>query len=109
MVPPRYNFYIGKLSTTYLSQDTDIDRNGNIYHNASSGIYASPYKNSLETGKQIFFNLISYYYYNAIFFYDKNQNFISSKTLADVNNEIITPPSNAKYWAVRLLHSIQIL
>lgn len=101
MVPPRYNFYIGKLSTTHLSQDTDIDRNGNIYHNASSGIYASPYKNSLETGKQIFFNLISYYYYNAIFFYDKNQNFISSKTLADVNNEIITPPSNAKYWAVR--------
>lgn len=101
MIPPRYNFYIGKLSTTYLSQDTDIDKNGNIYHNASSGIYASPYKNSLETGKQIFFNLISYYYYNAIFFYDKNQNFISSKTLADVNNEIITPPSNAKYWAVR--------
>lgn len=101
MIPPKYNFYIGKLSTTYLSQDTDIDKNGNIYHNASSGIYASPYKNSLETGKQIFFNLISYYYYNAIFFYDKNQNFISSKTLADVNNEIITPPSNAKYWAVR--------
>lgn len=101
MVPPRYNFYIGKLSTTYLSQDTDIDRNGNIYHNASSGIYASSYKNSLETGKQIFFNLISYYDYNAIFFYDKNQNFISSKTLASVNNEIITPPSNAKYWAVR--------
>lgn len=101
MIPPRYNFYIGKLSTTYLSQDTDIDKNGNIYHNASSGIYASPYKNSLETGKQIFFNLISYYYYNAIFFYDKNQNFISSKTLVDVNNEIITPPSNAKYWAVR--------
>ena len=101
MIPPKYNFYIGKLSTTYLSQDTDIDRNGNIYHNASSGIYASPYKNSLETGKQIFFNLISYYDYNAIFFYDKNQNFISSKTLASVNNEIITPPSNAKYWAVR--------
>ena len=101
MIPPKYNFYIGKLSTTYLSQDTDIDKNGNIYHNASSGIYASSYKNSLETGKQIFFNLISYYDYNAIFFYDKNQNFISSKTLASVNNEIITPPSNAKYWAVR--------
>lgn len=99
MIPPKYNFYIGKLSTAYLSQNTDIDNSGNISYGVS-GRYAS-YKNSLETGKQIFFNLISVNSYNAIFFYDKSQNFISYKTLASANNEIITPPSNAKYWAVR--------
>lgn len=99
MVPPKYNFYIGKLSTTYLSQNTGIDNSGNISYGVS-GRYAS-YKDSLETGKQIFFNLISVNSYNAIFFYDKSQNFISYKTLASANNEIITPPSNAKYWAVR--------
>lgn len=99
MVPPKYNFYVGKLSTTYLLQDADIDGDGNIVHNAT-GKYAS-YKNSLEANKQIFFNLISVNSYNAIFFYDDNNSIVSYKSLISLNNTIIAPPSNAKYWAVR--------
>lgn len=99
MIPPKYNFYIGKLSTASLSQNTDIDSSGNISYGVS-GRYASD-KNSLEANKQIFFNLISVNSYNAIFFYDDNNSIVSYKSLISLNNTIIIPPSNAKYWAVR--------
>lgn len=102
MVPPKYNFYIGKADeySVYLNRNTAIDNSGNYDYEATSDKYASN-KVALQTNKLIFFNLISVNSYNAIFFYDKDQNFISYKSLTSTNNTVIIPPTRAKYFAVR--------
>lgn len=102
MVPPKYNFYIGKADeySVYLNRNTAIDNSGNYDYKATSDKYASN-KVALQTNKLIFFNLISVNSYNAIFFYDKDQNFISYKSLTSTNNTVIIPPTRAKYFAVR--------
>lgn len=102
MVPPKYNFYIGKADeySVYLNRNTAIDNSGNYDYEATSDKYASN-KVTLQTNKLIFFNLISVNSYNAIFFYDKDQNFISYKSLTSTNNTVIIPPTRAKYFTVR--------
>lgn len=102
MVPPKYNFYIGKADNylIYFNSHTSIDNSGNYNYEATSDKYASN-KVALQTNKLIFFNLISVNSYNAIFFYDKDQNFISYKSLTSTNNTVIIPPTRAKYFAVR--------
>ena len=102
MVPPKYNFYIGKADeySVYLNINTSIDNSGNYNYEATSDKYASG-KVALQINKLIFFNFISVNSYNAIFFYDKNQNFISYKALVNTNNTVIVPPVNAESFAVR--------
>ena len=99
MIPPKYNFYVGSASSAYIVYGTTINSSGEFI--SESGKYASNL-NSIVSGKPfIFFNLVSVNSYNAIFFYDSSRNLISYKTLQSLNNTVITPPSNAKYWAVR--------
>lgn len=102
MVPPKYNFYIGKADNylIYFNSYTSIDNSGNYNYKATSDKYASG-KVALQINKLIFFNFISVNSYNAIFFYDKDQNFISYKALVNTNNTVIIPPTKAKYFAVR--------
>ena len=102
MIPPKYKFYIGKADeySVYLNRNTAIDNSGNYDYKATSDKYASN-KVALQTNKLIFFNLISVNSYNAIFFYDKDQNFISYKALVNTNNTVIAPPVNAESFAVR--------
>ena len=103
MVPPKYNFYIGIITDKYqiyLDRNTSIDNSGNYNYEATSDKYASS-KVALQINRLIFFNLISVNSYNAIFFYDKDQNFISYKSLVNTNNTVIVPPTNAKYFAIR--------
>lgn len=104
MIPPKYNFYIGKIDKyAYLFQDADLDAQGNLLRNVP-GKYASPITD-LEVGKCVFFNLTSMHSHNAVFFYDRNKSFISHVSLLESNGLVITPPSGAKYWAVRFTAS----
>ena len=99
MIPPKYNFYVGKLDRfMYLSSYTGIDNSGEFV--SESGKYAYGLS-SLTKGASLFVNMQSLNSYNAVFFYDSSQAFISYKSLASYNNQIITPPANAKYWAIR--------
>ena len=102
MVPPKYNFYIGETGNQLVGiiANASIDNSGNYSNEATSDKYASN-KVALSINKLIFFNLIFTDSYNAIFFYDKNQNFISYKSLVDTNNTAVEPPTNARYFAVR--------
>lgn len=99
MIPPKYNFYVGKLGRfMYLSSYTGIDNSGEF--TSEYGKYAYGLS-SLTAGASMFVNMQSLDSYNAVFFYDSSRAFISYKSLASYNNQIITPPTNAKYWAVR--------
>lgn len=102
MIPPKYNFYVGEADnySVYLNSYTSIDNSGNYDYEATSDKYASD-KAVLQANKLLFFNLVSLDNYNAIFFYDKDQKFILYRVLVDVNNTVIVPPTNAKYFAVR--------
>lgn len=102
MIPPKYKFYIGNADeySVYFNKNTVIDSSGNYDYKAASDKYASN-KVALQTNKLIFFNLISVHSYNTIFFYDKDQNFISHKVLINTNNTVIAPPVNAESFAVR--------
>ena len=102
MVLPKYNFYIGKADSylVYFNNSVTIDNFGNYSNKTTSDKYASD-KIILQANKSVFFNLISIDSYNAIFFYDEDQNFILYKSLIDFNNIVITPPIGAKYFAVR--------
>ena len=103
MIPPKYNFYVGSASSIYISSGTTINSSGEFI--SESGKYASDL-NSIVSGKPfIFFNLASVNSYNAIFFYDSSRSLISYKTLQSLNNTVITPPSNAKYWGVRFTNA----
>lgn len=102
MIPPKYNFYIGEADNylVYLNSGTSIDNSGNYSNDASSDKYAFS-KIALHANKLLFFNLVSLDSYNAIFFYDKDQKFISYRILANINDTVIIPPANAKYFAAR--------
>ena len=103
MIPPKYNFYIGSASSIHISSGTTINNSGEFI--SESGKYASSLNNIVSGKPFIFFNLVSVNSYNAIFFYDSSRNLISYKTLQSLNNTVITPPSNAKYWAVRFTNA----
>lgn len=99
MIPPKYNFYIGKLDRfMYLSSYVGINNSGEFVSESdkcASGLSA------LTEGASLFVNMQSLDSYNAVFFYDSSRTFISYKSLTGYNNQTITPPANAKYWAVR--------
>ncbi len=99
MIPPKYNFYVGSVFSVDFTYGVTINLYGKYI--SGSGKYASGL-NDIVSGKPfIFFNLISTNDYNIIFFYDSSKNFISYKALNSLNNTVIIPPSNAKYWSVR--------
>ena len=99
MVPPKYKFYVGKLDRYInLSSNLGIDNAGefvNEYGKYSYGL------GSLTKGASLLVNMRSLDSYNSVFFYDSSQKLISRVSLAAYNNQIIIPPSNAKYWAIR--------
>ena len=101
MVPPKYNFYVGKANNyAYPTSDITIDDSGNFSYGAGSDKYATN-RLTLQINECIFFNFISINSHNRIFFYDKEGAFISSKSLLSANDTVIIPPSSAKYWAAR--------
>lgn len=103
MIPPKYNFYIGAANRNiYFSTGTGINNSGEFVYESGKYSYGI---SSLNENKLIFVNLISVNSYNAIFFYDSSRNFISYKTLMSNNNTVITPPSNAKYYAFRFTNA----
>lgn len=100
MIPPKYKFYVGKLDRhMYLSSNSGIDNAGEFVN--ESGKYSSYGLGSLTKGASLLVNMQSLDSYNSVFFYDSSQKLISRVSLAAYNNQIIIPPSNAKYWAIR--------
>lgn len=100
MIPPKYNFYIGKLNKyTYLLKDNGINDSGEIVYESGKYSYGPVY---LDEQALIFIDLQSTDRYNAVFFYDDSLSLISYHSLLDYNN-VIEPPLNAKYWAIRLV------
>lgn len=99
MVPPKYKFYVGKLDRyMYLSSNLGIDNAGEFVNESGKYSYRL---GSLTKGASLFVNMQSLDSYNSVFFYDSSQKLISRVSLAAYNNQIIIPPSNAKYWAIR--------
>lgn len=101
MVPPKYNFYIGKKDNQYLSMDIDV------YINPSTGEYvenkgmlASRYKASISIGiTHLFVNKEAKYSYARIFFYDKDDNYLGYHSIKD-NGQIIPVKKNANYYTI---------
>lgn len=99
MIPPKYKFYVGKLDRyMYLSSNLGIDNAGEFVNESGKYSYGL---GSLTKGASLLVNMQSLDSYNSVFFYDSSQKLISRVSLAAYNNQIIIPPSNAKYWAVR--------
>lgn len=99
MVPPKYKFYVGKLDRyMYLSSNLGIDNAGEFVNESGKYSYGL---SSLTKGASLLVNMQSLDSYNSVFFYDSSQKLISRVSLAAYNNQIIIPPSNAKYWAIR--------
>lgn len=99
MVPPKYKFYVGKLDGfMYLSSNLGIDNAGEFVNESGKYSYGL---GSLTKGASLLVNMRSLDSYNSVFFYDSSQKLISRVSLAAYNNQIIIPPSNAKYWAIR--------
>ena len=99
MIPPKYKFYVGKLDRyMYLSSNLGIDNAGEFVNESGKYSYGL---GSLTKGASLLVNMQSLDSYNSVFFYDSLQKLISRVSLAAYNNQIITPPSNAEYWAIR--------
>lgn len=99
MVPPKYKFYVGKLDRYMrLSSNLGIDNAGEFVNESGKYSYGL---GSLTKGASLLVNMQSLDSYNSVFFYDSSQKLISRISLAAYNNQIIIPPSNAKYWAIR--------
>ena len=101
MIPPKYNFYVGKANNYIrINQYQSIDDYGNFDYDAGPDKYAIGYE-SIPEGKNLFIDLQSSNSYNALFFYDKNRVFISHMPISGVKNTVVVPPINAKYYAMR--------
>lgn len=99
MVPPKYKFYVGKLDRyMYLSGSVGINDAGEFVNESGKYSYGL---GSLTKKASLLVNMQSLDSYNSVFFYDSSQKLISRVSLAAYNNQIITPPSNAEYWAIR--------
>lgn len=99
MIPPKYKFYVGKLDMDiYLSSGIGINNAGEFVN--ESGKYSYGFS-SLTEGTLLLVNMLTLDSYNSVFFYDSSYELISRISLAIRNNQIIIPPSDAKYWAIR--------
>ena len=97
MVPPKYNFYVGKLNTdVVLYQGNTIDDNGKFVGNSNAYASNTMYVNDTEA---VFVNFKSLQGYNTIFFYDSNKTLLSKVSL--LNKSIISVPEKAYYFALR--------
>lgn len=99
MVPPKYNFYAGKADSdiTFISGVT-ITETGEFV--ASSGNYASSYSNVLKADA-IFIDVKAEESFTKVFFFTSSETFISSTSVKDNYNKVISVPKNAKYCAIR--------
>lgn len=101
MIPPKYNFYIGKKNNQYLSMDIDL------YINPSTGEYvenkgmlASRYKANIPTGiTHLFVNKEAKYPYAYIYFYDKDDNYLGSHSIK-TNGQIVPIKKNAYTFTI---------
>lgn len=101
MIPPKYKFYTGETTMfTRPDSNASIDNYGNFSYGAAPGMYAFN-KVEMPANVQLFFNLASLNSYNCIFFYDKDQKLITRRILSHINNTVIVPPANARYFAAR--------
>lgn len=100
MIPPKYKFYIGK-SFVGIQQmiGTGIDNSGQFTDEADKCIYL--YANPSWVVSPIFIGLQSIDRYNSIFFYDAKDALISYTPLAEYDSQVIIPPHNTKWWAIR--------
>lgn len=98
---PRYRFYIGKCAKYIrLTRDADIDSAGNLVLN-QKGNWASS-KLSITSKEAVVIDLAPVGAHSAIFFYNNSQVFIAYTPLNGKENCVITPPAEAKYYALRL-------
>lgn len=101
MIPPKYNFYIGKKNNQYLSMDIDL------YINPSTGEYvenkgmlASRYKANIPTGvTHLFVNKEAKYPYAYIYFYDKDDNYLGSHSIK-ANGQIVPIKKDAYTFTI---------
>lgn len=101
MIPPKYNFYIGKNNNQYLSMDIDL------YINPSTGEYvenkgmlASRHKANIPTGiTHLFVNKEAKYPYAYIYFYDKDDNYLGSHSIK-TNGQIVPIKKNAYTFTI---------
>lgn len=101
MIPPKYKFYTGETTMfTRPDSNASIDNYGNFSYGAAPDMYAFN-KVEMPANVQLFFNLASLNSYNCIFFYDKDQKLITRRILSHINNAVIVPPANARYFAAR--------
>lgn len=101
MIPPKYKFYTGETTMfTRPDSNASIDNYGNFSYGAAPDMYAFN-KVEMPANVQLFFNLASLNSYNCIFFYDKDQKLITRIILSHINNAVIVPPANARYFAAR--------
>lgn len=101
MIPPKYNFYIGKKNNQYLSMNIDL------YINPSTGEYvenkgmlASRYKADIPTGvTHLFVNKEAKYTYAYIYFYDKDDNYLGSHSIK-TNGQIVPIKKDAYTFTI---------
>lgn len=101
MIPPKYNFYIGKKNNQYLLMDIDL------YINPSTGEYvenkgmlASRYKADIPTGvTHLFVNKEAKYLYAYIYFYDKDDNYLGSHSIK-ANGQIVPIKKDAYTFTI---------
>ena len=97
MIPPKYNFYIGKLNAgVVLYQGNTIDNNGEFVENSNAYASNTMHVNDAEA---VFINFKTLQGYNAIFFYDSSNVLLSYTSI--FNKSIIPVPKKATYFALR--------
>lgn len=101
MIPPKYNFYIGKKNNQYLSMDIDLYINPSTGEYAENkGMLASRYKTNIPTGvTHLFVNKEAKYPDAYIYFYDKDDNYLGSHSIK-TNGQIVPIKKNAYTFTI---------
>ena len=97
---PKYNFYVGKrVRYMYLTRRTGIDSAGIITSVNQPDKWTSS-KLTLSSGEHIVIDLVCATTYSSVFYYDSEQKYIKSVPFVNKAGYVLTPPDNAKYYAV---------
>lgn len=98
MIPPKYNFYVGRACTNItFTANSSIDLSTG---NTIQAIDTHSSNKVKANGDAVFINLISNTAYNSICFYDSSYNYIGYEALL-ANKTVISLPAGASYFALR--------
>lgn len=97
---PKYNFYVAKrVRYMYLTRGVGINSSGEMVSLGQTGRWSSSIT-ALPSGSHVVVTIACTTSYSAVFFYDSNRVFISSRLFINQRNSVITPPNGAAYYAV---------